>query len=384
MSRVSGAEGLAGRRVALVQQSLELGGAERQAILFARYLREVVGADASIWGLDRPGLASEFCSELGIPWRIERCPLPPSAWWRFVHLLRFARALRRERVEVLLPYTMPPNIVCGITGRWAGVRACVWNQQDEGRQRQGRFWERRAVGHLRLFVSNSTAGAAFLRESLGVPTERIRIIGNGIALPERVDRRAEWRGRLGAGPATPVVCMLANLHPGKDHATLVRAWAVVQEAWGETSGPRPVLWLAGRPEGTEAELRAWVEGASLGETVHFLGAVRDVPGLLSAADLLVHSSVCEGCPNAVQEAMALGLPVVGTDIPGLRDALGPAWEGRLAPPGDAAGLAGRMLDLLRDASARETVGKVNREWIRSSCDPDVVYGALASAVAGAL
>lgn len=364
---------LEGRRIVLVQQALELGGAERQGILFARHLKEVHRAEVSMWGFDKPGLVTTLCEEAGIPWKVVPCPLPLSRFGRIRNIFRFARALRRAGVEILLPYTMPPNVVCGIGWRWSGARVCIWNQQDEGRQRPGPFWEQRATRNLRCFVSNSTAGADFLRDELKVPAERIRIIGNGIAIPERRDERDAWRGQLGIDAATPVACMVANLHSGKDHETLLHAWARVM-AGSPGDRPQPVLLLAGRPEGTEDALAALAADLRLGDRVRFMGTVRDVGGLLSAVDLLVHSSVREGCPNAVQEAMALGLPVVGTDIPGMRDALGSGGVPLLASPGDSDGLAKRIHGLFAAPDRMASVGKENLARIRSECDPARVYG----------
>ena len=85
--------------------------------------------------------------------------------------------------------------------------------------------------------------------------------------------------------------------------------------------------LAGRPEGRRELLEVLARDLGLGERVRFVGDVDDVAGLLGASDVGVLSSTpLEGCPNAVIESMAAGLPVVGTDIPGVREALGD--EGR--------------------------------------------------------
>src|SRR2546426_8921983 len=89
-------------------------------------------------------------------------------------------------------------------------------------------------------------------------------------------------------------------------------------------------------------MRALARELNLGRSVRFLGPVDDVPGLLSAVDLAVLSSTSEGCPNAVLECMASGLPVVATDIPGIRKAVGPSGYNYLAPPDDARSFAERI------------------------------------------
>jgi glycosyltransferase involved in cell wall biosynthesis len=86
--------------------------------------------------------------------------------------------------------------------------------------------------------------------------------------------------------------------------------------------------------------------------------------LLAAVDVGVFSSRTEGCPNGVLECMAAGLAVAGTDIPGIREALGPEGLPFLAPPGDEERLAEAILDLAESPALRARAGAANRERIR--------------------
>ena len=95
-------------------------------------------------------------------------------------------------------------------------------------------------------------------------------------------------------------------------------------------------------------------------SVFLLGRVDDIPTLLNDCDLIVHSSVNEGCPNAVLEAMAMSRAVVGTDIPGMRQALGDACAERcLAQPHSASDLAERIVTVLEDPELRSELGAAN-------------------------
>ena len=101
----------------------------------------------------------------------------------------------------------------------------------------------------------------------------------------------------------------------------------------------------------------------LDERLRLLGARRDVADLLGAADLFVLSSVREGLPVTLLEAMHAGCPVVASDVGGVREAVVEGETGRLVPPGDPARLAEALEGLLVDrAGAARMGGAARRRW----------------------
>jgi len=361
---------LRGIRMIMLQQSLEMGGAERQGLLLARWLKECHGADIEVWGLEHSGAAAAYCENQGIPWRLVPWDWRGSRREMLTGLLRLLLALRQARPDVLLPYTMPPNIACGLFWRWVGARTCIWNQRDEGRQRFWPWLESRAVRNTPWFVSNSFHASDFLVEKLGVHHPKVEVIHNGIEMAPPVHDRTVWRARLGISAETFVACMVANLHAFKDHSTLLRAWRLVKDSSGTI---HPILLLAGRDDGIGAGLLAMVEQLDLSEQVRFLGHVQDIPGLLKASDIGVFSSLKEGVPNGVLECMAAGLPVVATDIPGIREALGADNEQFLAEEEDPPSLAGPVLRFLHDQDLRQSVGQRNLERVREEFSKERMF-----------
>jgi glycosyltransferase involved in cell wall biosynthesis len=152
---------------------------------------------------------------------------------------------------------------------------------------------------------------------------------------------------------------VANVNNRKGHATLLRAWKNVQESW--TGPDRPFLALAGlfSADDVYAECDQIIRDGNLATTVRFLGSISDIPSLIDACDLAVLSSWTEGMPNGVLECMAAGKAVIASDLPGVRDALGPHAE-TLASPRDDKAFAQLMLDLLRDPERRCRLGEANR------------------------
>lgn len=358
---------LSGERIVIVLGSLELGGAEGQALLFAQYLKGTEGAVVEVWGLGGGGRVAELCERYGIPWRVVPLCWHKGGFRRYMGLLRFAWTLRKRRPSIVLPYTMFPNVVCGLVWRWSGAHLCVWNQRDEGVQRLGHTSEYRAARQVSTFVANSRGGAEFLAKEVGVNPDLIKVIPNGVVLFKPELDRANWRVQLGLTEDCFAVCMVGNLHGNKDHATLLQAWRLVVEETDKL-GRSSVLLLAGRRDDSKP-LEMLCQSLNIESSVKLLGTVKDIAGLLQAVDLGVLSSRSEGCPNGVLECMAAGLAVAGTDIPGIRDVIGPGGHAFLAPPGDAEALAGCIIKLALDPELRAKLGRANRAHVEKEFNP---------------
>lgn len=352
-----------GKKVLFVFGCLDLGGSERQGFQLARHLKEACAVDVHVVSLsDTPGRLAEMCEGHSIPWHVAR--LHWSGFWplRLRALSRFAAELGKLGPDILLPYYTLPNIACGLVWQRAGAGLCVWNQRDEGLLLTRTVWHRTAVKRTPLFIANADSGRDFLVRTYSIDPDRVTVIHNGISLAQPVYGRNEWRGKLGIGTDCPVACMVANLGPYKDHETLLLAWRAVVDRV-PSRGERPVLLLAGKPDKSEESLKGLASRLELTDSVRFLGKVDDISGLLSAADLCVHSSKTEGCPNGVLEAMAAGLPVVGTDIPGIREAVGKAGDGFLTPVGDHRQMADIISRLMGDRALRRHAGEALKKRI---------------------
>jgi glycosyltransferase involved in cell wall biosynthesis len=346
--------------VLLVLPSRGLGGAERQAFLLGRHLRDHEGARVRAVAATGRGAVGHLCESFGIPWESFR-------FWhesrgrstQVADVLRFCLFLRRLHVDVLLPYCMFQNVLCALTWRAGATRVCIWNQRDEGRSELERWIERLAVRRVRCFVSNSLHGARFLTEDLGVPAERIHVVHNGVELSQAIDSRSSWRTRLGVPEGALLACMVANLHQYKDHATLVAAWRHVTDRLRQDGKEAHLVLAGGKGDRYESTMRL-VHELHLTENVHAIGQILDVSGLLGASDIAIFSSNAEGVPNAVLEAMAAGLAVVGTDYPGIREAVGPSGATLLARPRDPVDLAEKLIVVAGDAHIRLRAGTDGR------------------------
>lgn len=369
------------KKIIFVLGYLKIGGSEQQALRLAQFLKNECKADVEIWALSREvGKLARLCEFAGIPWRgvrfywpLRRRFWPFRALVRWVSLSVFAFNLRRAKPHILISYTWLPNIVCGWVWRFVGAHLSIWNQRDGGYFLKQSWVHRLAVRATTCFISNSHHGKKFLCDVYGCDPNQIQVIRNGVALQVARDDRGTWRNRLRLEGGQLAVCMVANLHRYKDHYTLLRTWREVLDQWGKRNLP-PVLILAGRFDCGKAELRTLLKELQLGEGVQLLGEVEDISGLLRAVDLYVHSSRNEGCPNGVLEAMAAGLAVVGTDIPGIREALGESGIRFLAPIGNAQVLAAKLMELMDHRELRHQVGEENRRRIEKEFSLEKMCG----------
>jgi glycosyltransferase involved in cell wall biosynthesis len=359
------AAALRGRRVVFVLAGEVLGGAERASLELARDL-SANAASVHICALDnRDGPARSVATQYGIPWSCTKTPWVNGRLQNALALVRVAMGLRRLRPDILISATNLPNVVCGLTWRATGASVSVWNQHDVfGTTRINQRLFRRALQASPLVVTGADHARRWLIECLGARPHRVHVVRDKVELPPARDTGATWRERLGLSGDDIVGCMLAHLHSGKDHVTLLRAWRLVVDRL-VPEGRRPVLLLAGRDAGAGDAAKALAFDLDLHDYVRFVGEVDDVSGFLGAPDLAVFSSRSELLGRGATEPMAAGLPVVGTDVPGIREALGEGGVPFLAPPGDAPGLAEVILRFATDPELRARVGRANSELIRA-------------------
>ncbi len=194
----------------------------------------------------------------------------------------------------------------------------------------------------------------------GVPESKIEVIYNGVdpARLQGLRPGPEVRRDLGVAQDAPVICAVAHLHKKKGHRYLLEA---VSHLVRRHQGLQ--LLCVGRDSGQQAVLQRQAVALGIADRARFLGFRPDVLSVVNASDIVVLPSVAkEGLGMALTEAAFLGKPTVGTDIPGVREALVGGETGYLVPPADADALVQRLDELLSDADLRKSMGQAGREW----------------------
>lgn len=228
---------------------------------------------------------------------------------------------------------------------------------EHGRHHPDLPSRRRALCHRLLLckadrlvaVGHATREALIANE--GLPADRVEVLYNGVDLAPYSEvspaARGEVRAELQLGPSDLVITIVARLDPIKDHSTAVQTLQIARE-----SVPHAKLLIVG--DGVEREpITAEIEQAGLREHVRMPGTRNDVPRLLAASDVLLLSSIGEGIPLTVIEAMASGTPVVSTSVGGVPEMIVDGESGLLAEVGDARALAAHIVRLWTDSGLRK-------------------------------
>ncbi|MEU6552272.1 GT4 family glycosyltransferase PelF [Streptomyces sp. NPDC046915] len=222
-------------------------------------------------------------------------------------------------------------------------------------------WPVKAVvlGFFRLLARESYRRAALItpgnrynrlwEEQGGADPESIRTVYNGVdpaAFPP-----------AGPEPEVPTLSWAGRVDPIKDLETLVRAFGPVRERMPEAR----LRLFGGTPRGGEAyRERCETLAAELGhaDAVTFEGRVEDIKDAYAAGNVVMLSSISEGFPFTLIEAMSCGRATVSTDVGGVREAVGDT--GLVVPPRDPAAMARAALELLGDPARRRAMGEAAR------------------------
>ena len=194
---------------------------------------------------------------------------------------------------------------------------------------------------------------------LRLDPDRITVIERGRD-PERLgrpspQRRIEARRRLGLADDTPIVVTVGRQEFQKGQWHLLEAMPRILG-----SHPTARLLVAGRRGNASARLEETMRRARLNGQVTFLGHRDDVPEILASADLFVFPSLYEGLGGALIEAMALGLPIVASDLPAIREVVDDGENALLVPPGSPSELALAITAALADPARRAAMGRHGR------------------------
>jgi glycosyltransferase involved in cell wall biosynthesis len=281
---------------------------------------------------------------------------------------RLARELRRRDVEVLHAHQYTPFFYASLAALLSGRRPRLI-LTEHGRHFPDRVAPlRRAINRIALdhLADAVNAVCGFSARSLcridGFAGRRIDVIENGIAVERygSATDRVALRRRLGLEPGCRYIVNVARLHPVKDQATLIRAYAQLAGRYRDVE-----LLLAGDGP-LRLELQALAAELQVGDRVRFLGVRADVPDLLRAVDIFALTSVSEAASLTLLEALAAGLPVVATAVGGNSEIVRHGSEGLLVRRGDAGDTAAALMQLLDDPRQAADLGKAGqaRVWQR--------------------
>jgi D-inositol-3-phosphate glycosyltransferase len=325
--------------------SIVWGGLEMNVVRFLVWMRER-GWPVVLYANPDTVLA-EKARELKIPLRGIRVPSELSALWKARHLCRL---IEMDKTRVMIMHQSRDLLVCSMAGRYAGSKLKLIYSQNMhlGNKRDPihAFQYRR----LDAFVAPLPILAEQAKKQTVVPTERIHIIPHGIELDQFTSRenRTESRRKLSLPQDVPILGIIGRLDPKKGQLTGVKALARLR-----ASGHNCHLLIVGNSTLNEgdayaAAVRNTVKESGLTDYVHFRPHQEQPQVAYGAMDIFALTSQSETYGLVTIEAMASGLPVIGTDSGGTIDIIDHEKTGLRVPFEDDAALASAVARLIDD------------------------------------
>lgn len=285
--------------------------------------------------------------------------LPMTGRFDAVSIIRLARFLRAERIQIVNTHSGIDSWIGAFAARLAGVPVLVRTRHL--RLPLKRNWLNFVHYMADRVVSCGESMRRFLVDECGFPESQVVSIPTGIDFEAFVPRRNRdaMRAELGIGTGEMVILMVGIIRGVKRHAIALEACARIAS---EFPGARLVLAGDGpmRPD-----MEALAGSLGISERVLFLGHREDVADLMGAADVLLLTSRSEGVPQAVAQAMGLGLPVVATSVGGVPELIEHEKTGLLVPPEDPQAVAQALTRILRDPDSARRLGAAARAHARA-------------------
>jgi glycosyltransferase involved in cell wall biosynthesis len=273
-------------------------------------------------------------------------------WSHAASIAALVRVCREFRPDVLVAHGFSEHLWGRYAGLLAGVPHLVHVEHNtRERYTRWRLAQARWLARRTDRIVGCSEGVRLRLLEMGMPAERTIAIPNGIRLDPFADADAHPFAQR-----VPGIVMVARFSKQKDHATLLRAVALLRE---RGLAP-PVLFAGGGKALHRAPLERLAAELGLQEQARFLGVVRNVPELLKTHQLAVLSTHYEGMPLALIEGMAAGCAVVGSAVPGVREVITDGVDGRLVPEADAHALADVLEQLLRDPATASRMAATAR------------------------
>lgn len=331
-------------KIVHVVYSMELGGAEMLVAQLGR-MQRAAGHDVTVCAYSKLGPLGELLRDEGL--HVHMMGIAPV--WKT--MLRYRKLFREMRPDVVHCHNPAPTLQAAMGGWMAGARV-VSTRHSLVSPPYDRNAEIKFSLIARLFVHH-VAGICEItcRNLRGAPLasrRQIVRVYNGAAALEEAPPAARDDG-------TFVLLFVGRVAEIKDLPTMLRAFALAVQR-----RPELRLWIVGDgPVRVALEELAVELGVS--DRVHFYGQRLDTAALFRAADAFCMSSVSEGLPMSLLQAMSIGLPALVTDVGGMQEVLQLSGGGVRVPVGDSAAMADAMVRLAGDAALREQCGALAKK-----------------------
>ena len=286
----------------------------------------------------------------------------------FIALLKLYRLMRRQKPDIVHTHTATAGLLGRLAAKLAGAPVIL--HTFHGHVLRGYFgplrskalvWMERFLARLSDRIVTVSEGQRRELAGYGIASlEKITVVPLGFELEDLLaceSHRGELRHELGLAAENKLVGIVARLVSIKNHRLFLQAAQVVAEAV-----PQARFLVVGDGELRE-ELEAYTCDLGLDEKAFFTGWRRDLAHLYADLDVVALTSINEGTPVSLIEAMAAGVPVAATAVGGVPDVVVDGETGYLVEAGDMRGMASAIIELLRNPEKAREMGQKGREAV---------------------
>jgi len=331
----------------------------------------------SVISLIEPGAVGPMLESLNIP--VTTLGMKPSVASP-ISIAALAHHIRQSKPDLIQTWMYHSDLLGGIAGALSGHVPVVWNIRrgslNKDVTKPATRWVARAcallASNLPCRIVCCSEAAATRHAEFGYPRKRITIIPNGFDLdsfrPE-AEARNEIRDEFGIPRDALVIGLVARFHPTKGHANFLKAAGLLLDRC-----PDVHFVLCGNGVSwNNLALAQSVEAAGTSARFHFEGRRDDIRRIMAAVDIATSSSIVEGFPNAVGEAMACAKPCVVTDVGDCAYLVGDT--GIVVPPSRPDMLADAWMNLIEAGAAeRDRRGAAARLRVEEQFSIDAIAG----------
>ena len=343
--------------VLYVLPSLRIGGTEKHVVALASGLPKD-RFSTSVCTVREQGPLGKTLQEAGIP----VFHIDVNSSWSPRVTTRLRTIMKKRQVDILHTYLFGFGFHASLAARRSGVPVMVSSRREipvwkKFRHRTLENLNNRLVDCV---VACSSHVADYVLETERIASKKLCIVYNGTSLQQ--GRQTQVESLTGLGLPTdldgPFLVCVASLTNPKNHGMLVRAFEQISKEI-----PEARLLLVGEgPQKPKLELLARQLG--LDSRIHFAGQVEDIRLAYSIASLCVLTSVREGLPNFLMEAMAFGIPVVTTEAGGASELVLNNETGKVVEQGDVDGFSQAVIELLQNNENARAMGLAGRKRIK--------------------
>ena len=277
-----------------------------------------------------------------------------SNYKKIITLFRLIIVLRKIRFSAVFAGTEQCNLLMGLVWKFIGAKNFFWHQWGIDNRTSFGFWEKLAIKFKPTYIANSSVCSQNIAKRHQLDMSTIKVIHNTFNEKLLEVKISDPTDEL-------KIAMVANFFEEKDHLTVIESLKLFVSKHLDS---KIKIYFVGRSNGGRLmkNAKALAFDLNLNRHIEFIGLAEDIADFLSSMDVGLLSTKSEGLSNSLLEYMAVGLPVIATDIVQNREALGPG--NKFFEVGNSQQLVNLFEEFYFGRNTLKDIGNSNREYVK--------------------